>query len=423
MDTVRILQVGDVHFDDAQSAARDIDASDDGISQQVLDAIGAHPFQCVVKQMVGLFPEVDAVLFCGDLTTYGNLDVYRESVGYLEQTFAITTEDFWPTQSVHVVPGNHDVDRTLIDTSDTRDLREKFQPLAQAWSDNSAPILKPAEIRTSTVRDGTAAATIFSLNSCIGCGEHREQGLSDAVRAEFQHRADEGDADAAATLFEQLDAPMFVEDDVASTVQAIRALEDAAVPVLLAHHNLLPQRQPRLQVYTEMLNAGAVRARFAGCDRPVLYLHGHIHDDPVEVVEQFHPGEGKLVSVSAPAISDGFNVLEITSGHRGFPVGVTITRWRYAGSGDVVANPPIRIPLRRPTDEGHAATASVLRVLDDLQYTRWSNFLEAFRAVDGDSYTDDDVADAVREAHWAGLLEVEAYADQPARWILRRRLP
>ncbi len=36
----------------------------------------------------------------------------------------------------------------------------------------------------------------------------------------------------------------------------------------------------RIAPYTEVVNGGNVRRRLTNCGKPVVYLHGHIHDDP-----------------------------------------------------------------------------------------------------------------------------------------------
>ena len=91
------------------------------------------------------------------------------------------------------------------------------------------------------------------------------------------------------------------------TVQRTLDEGNATFGVLVGHHNLLPQKIPRISPYGEMLNAGFVRSQMLGLDRPIVYLHGHIHQDPVEVVSDPRLPDSKLVLISAPEIKDGFN--------------------------------------------------------------------------------------------------------------------
>lgn len=78
------------------------------------------------------------------------------------------------------------------------------------------------------------------------------------------------------------------------------------------------QRMTRLAPYTELVNSGAVRASLMEAGRPILYLHGHIHTDPVEVLSV--PGGDALVCISAPAAEDGFNIIEVVFTRSGKPL-------------------------------------------------------------------------------------------------------
>ena len=67
-------------------------------------------------------------------------------------------------------------------------------------------------------------------------------------------------------------------------MQGVHDAPSNVLSVIVAHHNLLPQRLPRLAPYTELVNGGALRASLGELGKPVLYLHGHIHEDPIEIL-------------------------------------------------------------------------------------------------------------------------------------------
>ncbi len=411
-----ILQVGDLHFDDLLAAKPDTDSKDSGFPAGLLAAVSAHPLQAVMKPMAEQLDRADAMMVVGDLSSYGDLDVYGEAVTYLNKAFALPERN---VEIVHAVVGNHDVDRTLIAPGDRglADILAKFEPLREAWRDRSIPILEPAAVRTTEVVEGRIGLELFSMNSCVGCGEYRETVLNAAIEEELKERITAGDLSARDTLFEQLDSPGFLDEHLAEVTGRIRSLPPNRVPIVLAHHNVLPQFQPRLQIYAEMINAGAARARLAACDRPVIYLHGHIHDDPVEVIEQLRPHNGKLIAISAPQVQAGFNIIRVTFGQRDLPIGVTIEPWRYA-YGEVREEASVCISLRRPNQENHDATEEILTVLASEPRARYSQFLKRYRDQFGVSRAEEDLQQGLVEGDWAGLVHVENVEEPAAQWIV-----
>ena len=77
-------------------------------------------------------PSVCGLLICGDLTTKGDLDGYGSCVEYLDKAMEVGNTAKWNGDSLHVVPGNHDVKRELCDP-DGVDLFGKFDPLVTSW--------------------------------------------------------------------------------------------------------------------------------------------------------------------------------------------------------------------------------------------------------------------------------------------------
>lgn len=420
MKDFTILQVGDLHYDDLRNAELDVDVKDRGLSDSIRESLGPHVLQAVMKPMVEQLELSDAVMITGDLSSYGNYAVYVEAVSYLNVAFALPDRS---PDTLHAVVGNHDVDRELIGTGE-RELREilaKFAPLTVAWQDHAVPILAPDAVRATALEDGKVGIELFSLNSCIGCGEYRERVLDAKLERELRKRVRAGDKAARDTLFEQLDSPMFLDEHITEVAATVRSMPATHVPMVLAHHNVLPQFQPRLQIYTEMINSGAVRARLGGCGRAVIYLHGHIHDDPVEVIDQYHPHTGRLIAISAPQVHRGFNVIKITFGQRDLPLGTTVIPWRYR-YGEVRPEQAVRISLRRRDQENHEATPEILAVVARHSQLRYSRFLEDYRDLYGDNRTEDDLQQALIEADWAGLVMIDNRDASPGQWVLRMPL-
>ncbi len=415
-----VLHVGDLHFDDLRAAAADVDTKDPGFAKSLLTAISGAPLQAVMKPMVEQADQADAVLFVGDLSSYGDLGVYEEAVNYLNTAFVLPDRKL---EILHAVVGNHDVDRGLVQPgARTRaELLTKFDPLTVAWNNHAVPILAPNDVRRSAITNGRVGLEIFSMNSCVGCGEFRDRVFDQALEKELTEKAVRGDKAARDTLFEQLDSPAFFDDHISEVTARLREMSAQHVPVVLAHHNVLPQFQPRLQIYSEMVNSGWARARLAGCGRPVLYLHGHIHDDPIEVVEQHHPHRGRMIAVSAPQVRDGFNVITVSFSQRELPLGVTIRPWRVSHN-EVREEAPIRISLRRPNQENHEAMPEVLAVMAKASQTRYSGFMKLYRADFGEDRSEEEIREALVEGDWAGLLAVDDLDENHTQWTIRRSL-
>lgn len=428
MKRMRVLQLGDVHYPDACSATDLLDWKDKGVPEPLISAIAPDPLANVVKALLRIIDEapVDAMLICGDLTSRGSLAGYTRCVEYLTRTLRIADPLRWSQDRVHAVPGNHDVDRTLCDLHQT-DAHRKFQPLADVWAAVDLPILATALRHTSIERDGCRVDT-FSMNSCIGCGETRR--LPDRIRAELHrllepHIAQADVAGAFALVGEQLDTPAFNEPDVTELVGELAKIPPTSLPIVLTHHNLLPQPLLRIEIYTELLNAGMARHRLSGCGRPLLYLHGHIHTDPIEIVLQPGPEPGRLVSISAPELRAGFNLIDVEFGRKGVPLGCVVTPYRVQQHGGVIHSSPVRLPFH---DSWHAHAFA-----DDLisevgsattaTYLRFEDVLRAVRTKTGVNSPAARIADAILEGEWLGWFQVLDRDATHSHWQIRRCYP
>ena len=160
--------------------------------------------------------------------------------------------------------------------------------------------------------------------------------------------------------------------------------------------------------------------RLSAHSRRVLYLHGHIHDHPIEVVEQQYPGHGRLLSISAPLLSDGFNLISIEFGHAGRPMGASVIHHRYEKGGDVRARPEIRIGLGSRADEPSTFLADILAVIDAGSSMRFRDLERALTDRSGEPPNRDELCDALWEAEWSGHLVISDREDEPSQWTISR---
>jgi len=142
--TVSLLQIGDVHLPDHISAPL-VDLKDHGFPDKVVRLATPRPLQNVLRELAHIASTVDAILLCGDLTSRGDIEGYDRCVDQLVPLLGLSSH---PIDSVHVVPGNHDINRTLVAGPD---LFSKFRPLELAWKRHSLPILSTSHCRASAI--------------------------------------------------------------------------------------------------------------------------------------------------------------------------------------------------------------------------------------------------------------------------------
>lgn len=425
MQRLTIFQVGDVHYPEHNAA--DADVKDGAFPASLIAATTSSQLQASTRELVGqLDDHPDAILvLSGDLTSRGDLSAYEECVDYLVEAFLLDDPDTWTQGRIHVVPGNHDVNRPLAAAQSPEDLHSKFEPLREAWAKHGLDVLAVNEPRRSHVTSDEARVELFGLNSCLGCGEQRliPTEIQERVRDGLKdHGLSEPDIDdfmdsLVSSTTETIDAPALREADIDIVHTAIHQESPMGLPILIGHHNILQQALPRFDLYTDLVNAGMFRSRLASLGRPVLYLHGHIHSDAIEVIEQATPDRGQLVLISCPEFIDGFNRIELWFTDEGTAIGCLIRKFRRRLHGGVSQEgEPVRVAFLRPELTMSALARRVATIV--LARPDIGLISEIQRELAG-STSVEEIVEAVQELEWLGMLEVLS-ADRPPRsWRLR----
>jgi len=420
---VTLLQVGDVHYPRTRELIMQ-DLADTGFPTPVSRMAAPKPLQNVMKKAMSLIDTVDALLLCGDLTEQGDLEGYSTCVQYLRKAMAL---DKRPVQSIHVVPGNHDVN--LETRRNAADTMGKFEPLTKVWADTVADLLAAKAHRASEVTSEGCRVALYSLNSCVGCQE--PDYLPPAIRKELsaiidRHVADKGDADGFRLAGEVLDTPAFVEEHLTAVGQAIESLDKQVLPVVVAHHNLLPQRLNRLHLYAELVNAGMARTRLARMQRKILYCHGHIHEHLVESVADPGSASAAVTCVAAPELHEGFNLIRIEYGLSRFPLGCIVFPYRLERDGSVVAQSSniVRIPLRPAFSKEmkvlcRQLSAELLSCLDG-DFVAFPRVINCLKSKTKPSVRRNVVAETLLEAEWLGVVEILDRDEDCNVWRVRK---
>jgi len=423
MKYIQILLVGDIHYPDSSV---DLDHKDPGISSTFAKKLATNPLRPVLIKLQQQANESDAILFCGDFTTLGSKEGYENCVNWLEKALGLQRNKHWQPDRVHVVMGNHDVDRKLCDPASSDHLA-KFGPYLEVWKSHGLEqVVTTSGVRTTRVEIGKSIAQIFSMNSCTGCGEFRH--LPEKIQAGIRAHLEPLLADPTSTtvltselhkLWESIDSPAFIGQDIESLVEKIAGQAKNVVPIVLAHHNLLPQKTPRIAPYTELLNSGELRNQLSSLGVPVIYLHGHIHDDPIEIIRRPETDAAPLICVSAPEFRKGFLSLRVAFTSSGTPLGVEVLQHRLSRGStrcdEVSSN---RLPFWNAMHFEQRCSSTSRRVFALLKGTgmRVLQFSEIKKQTDSLNLSDKRLADAIEEMEWIGLALIRNRDELYVHW-------
>lgn len=419
---MKLVQVGDLHLPLTASERRNVDDKDKAFPSHLKKAISASPTKTVFKKLYQLIQskEYDAVLFMGDLTDKGHLRHYSGAVKFLAQSLQIGKGRRNESQQVGFVPGNHDINREL---SKFPDLRKKFEPLNESLNSAGLPTLPVSSEVELTVSRGPANTKIILMNSCWGCGAREfipdmfRETIGDAINTKMGAG---GEKELSQYYNRQLDTPAFSNDSVTRVHQARLSTPEDTLEVYVAHHNLLPQRLTRLAPYTELVNSGAMRATLTSGSKPTIYLHGHIHEDPVEVVRT--PNGANLISISAPMSSDGFNIIEFVFTESGLPLSCIITPWRFNQAGIFGSTATIPIPLFAGRRRSRSSSVpNLLIFILERQSVYWSD-IEGRMPTFYQDQTEAHLIEGIETLKADSLIVVDNYTMSPKNWIVRSNI-
>jgi hypothetical protein len=421
MKKIKIIQIGDIHWPE-HSKLNLLDLKDKAFPSGVAKRIGMNPLQTSMRSVLEHCREdVTAILLCGDLTSFGDVNGYRHCIDYLKNNLLISCKD--GPAMISIVPGNHDINRLNCDPAGIN-LFKKFEPLKESWRDISDDILPIEEVRTQNYCKDNCNCTVFSLNSCIGCGERRylPGEISNELIDIFHKYGAAGDpSDTFKLLGETLDTPAFDVERINDICSIIKNISPKTLPIILSHHNILPQKMPRLSLYAEAINAGFIRSRFSRCKYPVIYCHGHIHQDPIEIVTQPDSSNSKLICIAAPEFKDGFNLMEIQYSDNNYPLGCIVTHLRLVDECSIEKKKEIRISFYGPQDIEQIGHARISKYMAHLSRNarRFPEVVSNIRKNEQSSIHESTIADVLLECEWMGLVQIFSREDDKRHWQIR----
>jgi len=416
------VHIGDVHYPDAIQKGPQVDKKDEGFNSGFIEKLAPNTFMEVGSSLTRCLEtqDIDGVLFSGDLTSFGNLKSYQECVQYFDRMITSAESVIGRNFAVEVVPGNHDLKRKGLTSGG---LEERFDDFKEAWISVGRDIFPVGSIKKDQIDRDNASLKIISLNTCLGCGEEYKKFPSEiaSIYKKLIDAADLEDKDQFNKFCDRIDTPAIYQDHLREIEIEVSGIDDNSLCLILGHHALLPQPTVRVALYTEIINGGNARMALTTLNSPIIYCHGHIHDDPIEILTRPENPESSLVLISAPEYSKGFNVIEILYTDNGYPVGIVITPHRAETWGRVREKAPIRIPIRQPEDMINFCddrTESVYRLLGG-EPSRFDKLLARMKS-EKLSFSEMEFENILNELEWLQVINISNKSKSSRGWIIGR---
>lgn len=420
LTTHRILQIGDVHYPQWGDFQVDVDLKDESLPESLVSTIARDPIQTVLREISRLVHSqvYDAIALMGDITSWGRYRGFETALKVITPLIDVR-QQINSGKIFIAVPGNHDVDRKRALTSTS--LEDKFLPLQEALEKKGWPRFPVRGFNRYSYPLKNEKFVVYALNSCLGCGERRrlpssiQNQVTKLIRGTGKASADKT---VLEQVYEQLDTPAFDEQAIQTMVDDISRLSPSVLPIVVAHHNLLPQATPRIGLYGELINGGQFRRQLLQAGRTILYLHGHIHEDPIEVITSPAHEGGRIVSISAPQLGDGFNEIEFYSRSRKGILGCRVHRIRIRPGSGLRREKSFDIGLVPKSGIDNSLAYAVLSVMSGSRKDFFSELLPMLqRKVSGLSV--EQLAATVQALYFAGTLTIENPSEPPMAWDLR----
>jgi hypothetical protein len=403
--TIELLQIGDIHYNSADLEKPLADIKDKCFSDKLVGHMRMSEFSYIIKELLNEPTDnVCALLICGDLSTYGLIEGYKNCLSFLNQRLMRFYNKFGKG-NVLIAPGNHDIAR---ENYSDNSVYPKFDPMSKAlkecdFSDVPVLVTKNLEFKDQF----SDKITIVMINSCIGCGERRY--YHEKIREIIPRIVSSGSIEE----FEDLDTPMFWGQCIDDIMHDTDLADDKNLPIILTHHNLLTMKKNRVAMYTELINSGSMRESLLSLGKPILYLHGHIHDNPIEIIQSSRFEDAKIISISAPLLVPsklykdnkfGYNRIKIVFNGGNVPIGCEIIQHEFLNGSHKKHESKIRF-WNPPKTFALASERSkcFLNLIEGEQYL--SELLLKANGSYEAIYTEMDIVESIEELSWLGLVD------------------
>jgi Icc-related predicted phosphoesterase len=413
-----LLHFGDIHFGSIDIDDPAIDKKDQEYPEKLTDIIeGPRRFTKISKSLVSEIRNRtnSFIIISGDLTTQGNVEKIEECLKFLKN--AIPKEYFGNREEsrVFIVPGNHDIDRTKVDDED---LRPKFSPLIASMKKEKFTPIPCLHANIKNFKKDDCSIVLFLLNSCIGCGERRY--FPKEIREKFQEFIESGEnINSNFPLFEIIDTPLISDECITDITDEIKR-NHIGFPIIVTHHNLLPSKSTEIAQYSGLLlNGGKLRDALVSLNRPILFIHGHVHEDSIEIIQSPKYLKSKIICISVPLLFPnkkdphrkhfGYNKFRVIFSDDNEPLGIEIISFRLNGG---ISENRERIKFLDPPESLNYLSDLDKKILDFFRTSTKAvyNIKEITMSLNDtahSSFTYDDIEKSVDQLDWLGIVKYE----------------
>lgn len=185
-------------------------------------------------------------------------------------------------------------------------------------------------------------------------------------------------------------------------------------------------------MYTELINSGYMREKLLSLGRPILYLHGHIHDNDIEIIQSPIYEDSKIICISAPLLMPiknnknnkfGFNKIKLVFSQSKRPIGCEIEQFKFEDGRIKTSTSRIRFLNFPETIE--QATGDEIRILELIREEKMVflfRLREAYRERFKVEIDMDNLHKLIEELDWLGLVNYDRdegnYGTSVVKWLI-----
>lgn len=350
----RIHHLSDLHFGRLHGTSTDNKDLQGRRFEEVIGQSYTTDYLKLLREDPSLRPHFIAIT--GDLASIGSYDEIGQAVSFvdllLQEDLLLPVGEHPPQDRVFIVPGNHDVDWSVVDKDEA--LEAKFSSfcsqtrlLVTPFCTRPDPkgVAEPCPFRWFP----EVGLFFYCFNSSLLGGEYVP--AAKALREEVQTLCEQDSLDAAAlqeklTALARIDPGCIAVDDIHAVSTLIRQHRDsldsglapgfdASLRLALTHHHVNHFPWNEAKQFESFINAGQFKQELMKHQFDIV-LHGHKHEPRVFFEEHTTSYEGRGLFVAAAGSLSGriegthsFNIVRVQ--HDGGRIAVDVTLVPHTG--------------------------------------------------------------------------------------------
>lgn len=299
MKQISILHIGDIHYSkETNSLCQNVEPIDferkdwTDLSEIERKKIAPHIIRTIKKQ---LFAHIEnekfiAVILTGDICDKGDITAFTECLEFLTLQFHNFSK-LVNREKICLTAGNHDLNSRY----DPENLQSRFESFLFSLRNKNFKEYSTDTIFEYPFEINGCKIILLDINSCLEFGNilRQPEHIQRYIQATREHEGDLAD------LNKILNVPYIRDTFFDAIIEKVKNYPDH-LPIIYTHHNLFPMRHfVEGKEYDGILNCGPFQERLYSLKRPVLFVHGHIHDNPSDI-HVCPESEEKIVFISAP---------------------------------------------------------------------------------------------------------------------------